>query len=57
MDVVYLDINKAFDPLSQRLFITDMLRYMVDKWIIKWVENQLDCQAQRAVISGTKSSW
>lgn len=34
-----------------------MVRYMENKWIIKWVENQLDSQAQRAVISRAKSSW
>lgn len=36
--------------------LTKVVRYGLGKWMIKWVENWLGCQAQR-VISGAKPSW
>lgn len=39
VDVVYLDFSKAFDTVSYSLFISKLLGYGPDKWMIRWMEN------------------
>ncbi|GAB0207649.1 mitochondrial enolase superfamily member 1 [Grus japonensis] len=48
VDIVYLDFRKAFDTVSPKIFIDKLLKYGLD---------EQNGQAQRVVISGTKSSW
>ena len=62
--VVYLEFGKAFDTASSHLalsplkIIIDKLRkYGLHKWTVRWIENWLNNQVQRVVISGTKYSW
>ncbi|GAB0186715.1 trace amine-associated receptor 2 [Grus japonensis] len=57
VDIVYLDFSKAFDTVSHKIFIEKLMNYGLDDQIVKWIENWLNSQAQRVVISGTKSSW
>lgn len=36
------------------------MKYKLDKWTVRWTETQLNCtelQVQRALVSGTKTSW
>ena len=54
MDTVCLDFRKAFDIASQ---IGKILVYGLYQQTVRWIENWLKGQAQRVVISGTKSSW
>ncbi|KAK4830996.1 LOW QUALITY PROTEIN: hypothetical protein QYF61_014567 [Mycteria americana] len=50
------DKERAVD-LSPIIFsLTELVRYRLEKWMIKWVENWLGCQAQRVMISGAKPS-
>lgn len=35
VDGVYLNFKKAFDTLLQNLLITKLVRYMLDKWIMR----------------------
>ncbi|KAK4825859.1 LOW QUALITY PROTEIN: hypothetical protein QYF61_003133, partial [Mycteria americana] len=55
VDIVYLDL--AFDAISHKILIENLLMYGLDKQTVKWIENRLNGQAQRVVISSTKSSW
>ncbi|KAK4829153.1 LOW QUALITY PROTEIN: hypothetical protein QYF61_002368, partial [Mycteria americana] len=48
VDIVYLDFSEAFNTACHKILIEKLL---------KWIENWLNGQAQRVVISGTKSSW
>lgn len=57
MGIVYLNFRKAFDTISHNIFIHKLTRYELGKWTLRWIENRLNDGAQKAVISGTKSSW
>ncbi|KAK4824064.1 hypothetical protein QYF61_009915 [Mycteria americana] len=57
VDVVYLDISKAFGTVSHRILIEKLMKYGLDEQTMRWIENWLNCQAQRVVISVRKSSW
>lgn len=57
MNVVYLDFNEAFDTASHKILIEKLLLYRLDEQRVRWLENSLNGQAQRVMISGTKISW
>ena len=57
VDIVYLAFSKAFDTVSQKILIEKLMMYGLDEQTVRWIENWLNVQAQRVVISGTKSSW
>ncbi|KAK4830190.1 hypothetical protein QYF61_009217 [Mycteria americana] len=57
VDVVYLDFTKAFDTVSCNILIHKLMKYRLDKWPVRWIENWLNCNAQSIVVSGTKSLW
>lgn len=54
---VYVDFSKA---LAQRSFhdvvIDKLIKYILDKWTVRWTENWLNYQDESVVFSGTKSS-
>ena len=52
VDVTYLDSNKAFDTVSDNIMIDKLMKDGIDKGTVQWTENQLNCQAQKLVISG-----
>ncbi|GAB0181321.1 mitochondrial enolase superfamily member 1 [Grus japonensis] len=57
VDVVYLDLNKAFDTVSHNILIGKLRKCGLDEWTVRWIENWLNGRAQRVVISGAESSW
>ncbi|KAK4827782.1 hypothetical protein QYF61_021735 [Mycteria americana] len=57
VDVVYLDVSKAFDIVSCKTLIDKLMMYGLDKWAVRWTENCLNDQVQRVVINGTRSIW
>ncbi|KAK4816118.1 LOW QUALITY PROTEIN: hypothetical protein QYF61_011354 [Mycteria americana] len=57
LDIVYLDFSKAFDTVSHKILIDELLIYGLDKQAMRWVENWPNSQVQRVVTSGAKSSW
>ncbi|KAK4831463.1 LOW QUALITY PROTEIN: hypothetical protein QYF61_017711, partial [Mycteria americana] len=61
VDIVYLDLSKAFDTVSHKVFIEKLLMYGLHEQSarcrVRWTENWLNGWAQRVVMSSTKSSW
>ncbi|GAB0210224.1 mitochondrial enolase superfamily member 1 [Grus japonensis] len=56
VDVVYLDLSKAFDTVSHNILIGKLRKHGLDEWTVRWVENWLNGRAQRVVISSAESS-
>ncbi|KAK4818742.1 hypothetical protein QYF61_018729 [Mycteria americana] len=56
VDIVSLDFSKAFGTVSRNTFVEKLMMCGLDEQTVKWTENCLNCQAQRGMISGTKSS-
>ena len=54
VDIVYLDFTNIFNIVS---LLAKLVRYRLDKCTTKWVEDYLNHQTQKAVITGTKSNW
>jgi len=53
VDIVHLDISRAFGTVC---LIEKLMQYGLDEQTVRWIENWLNCQAQRVVINGRKSS-
>ncbi|GAB0183500.1 mitochondrial enolase superfamily member 1 [Grus japonensis] len=56
VDVVYLDISKAFDTISHSILLKKLAAHGLDGHALHWVKNWLDGQAQRVVANGVQSS-
>lgn len=56
VDVVYLNFKKAFYTVSHNVIRDKLTKYRLGKYTVRWTENWMDVQAQRVVISSTKSS-
>ncbi|KAJ7414419.1 hypothetical protein BTVI_41175 [Pitangus sulphuratus] len=57
VNVVCLDFSKAFDTASHCILPEKLAAHGLDRCTLCWVENWLDCWAQRMVVDGIKSSW
>ncbi|KAK4814369.1 hypothetical protein QYF61_017782 [Mycteria americana] len=57
VDVVYLDLSKAFDTVSHSILLEKLAAHGLDGCPFRWVKNWLDGRAQRVVLNGVYSSW
>uniref|UniRef100_A0A8B9I2V1 Reverse transcriptase domain-containing protein n=1 Tax=Anser brachyrhynchus TaxID=132585 RepID=A0A8B9I2V1_9AVES len=57
VDVVYLDLSKAFDTVPHNILLKKLAARGLDWRTLRWVRNWLDSQAQRVVVNGVKSGW
>ncbi|CAM4583475.1 unnamed protein product [Lepidochelys kempii] len=57
VDMLFLDFSKAFDTVSHNILVSNLKKYALDGWTIRWIESWLDCRAQRVVINGSMTSW
>jgi len=57
VDVVYLDVSKAFDTASHNILIGKLRNCGLDEWSVGWIENWLNGRTQRVVISSSESTW
>lgn len=53
VDIVYLDLNKAFATVSYKNLMNKLSLCGLDDQTVRWIGNQLNSQAQRAMMSGT----
>ncbi|KAK4807503.1 hypothetical protein QYF61_023726 [Mycteria americana] len=57
VDVVYLELRKAFDTISHSILLEKLAAHGLDGCTLCWVKNWLDDRAQRVVVNGVKSRW
>lgn len=57
VDVVYLDLSKAFETISHSILPEELAAQGLDGCMHQWVENCLGGQVQIAVVNGAKCSW
>lgn len=51
------NFTKAFDIVSFNILIHKLMKYGLGKWPVRWIENWLNCHAQRILISGANALW
>jgi hypothetical protein len=57
IDVLYIDIAKAFDSVSHIKLISKLELYGISGKLLIWIKAFLSNRKQRVVIDGTKSDW
>ena len=53
MDIVCLDLSKAFSTVSHMILLKKLMKYGLDEQTMRWTENCLNGWVQVVVITGT----
>lgn len=51
VDIVYLLFSKSFDTVPHKILLETLLKHGLDGQTMRWIINELNGHAQRAVIS------
>ena len=57
IDVIYTDLEKAFDKVPHHLLLKKLQNYLVDNKVKEWIASFLCNRRQRVGISNSFSSW
>ena len=57
IDVIYTDLEKAFDKIPHRRLISKLQSYCIHNNIVQWLEAFLSNRKQRVRIGNTFSNW
>ena len=57
IDVIHLDLSKAFDKVPHDLLLTKLYRHGISGTALRWFEGYLSNRQQRVVLEGTFSDW
>jgi hypothetical protein len=57
IDVIYLDLAKAFDKVSHNKLLIKLKAYGINGNLLSWIKDFLIGRKQRVVVNGTTSPW
>ena len=57
MDVIYLDVQKAFDKVSHQRLLIQLKSHGMGVNIVTWIQNWLTDRKQRVSVEGETSAW
>ncbi|GAB0202498.1 mitochondrial enolase superfamily member 1 [Grus japonensis] len=57
VDVVCLDLSKAFDTISHSVLLEKLAAHDLDRCTLRWVKTWPDGRAEGVVVNGGKPSW
>ena len=57
MDVIYLDLQKAFDKVPHARLLSKLKSYGIGGKLLQWIENFLSNRRQCVHLHGSKSDW
>ena len=57
IDVIHLDLSKAFDKVPHNLLLTKLHCHGISGTALRWFEGYLSNRQQRVVLEGTFSDW
>lgn len=52
---VWFDLSRAYSSVSHKILLDKLMKYRLDKWMVRCFENWLNCWAQRVVVRSMKS--
>ena len=57
VDVVYLDVQKAFDKVPHQRLLLKLKSHDIGNAVINWIEEWLTHRRQRVIVDGEISNW
>ena len=57
MDVIFLDLCRAFDMVPHRILLSKSERYGFERWTVQWTKNWLAGRSHGVVTDGSMPGW